>query len=376
MNLRACVSIAMLAAGCAGKSAYRGGPTLGMAAPPAMTEAASGAFGGAAGGPAPAAIAEPAEPAPAEAIVVEGDLGIEVEDAAKAAAALRAEVEGQGGRIVDERLVGGAAAWRAEVRVRIGPEKVAGLLAWMHGAGNVVDKRLTATDVSRTLFDRDLAIANKRAAMVRLEAILERGGATMADVLAIEQEMTRLRGEVEALEGEQRFLRDRVQWATLTVTMVRRDGEVRVARAALYPGVRLAALSLLDPGDRKRTRFGVGLVAHTILRHYSMEVDLFTAEPSGPGDATRSRAVIATVGGAGYSDFLGRGKRRFGNPYVGIRAGYGYLDASHFVVQGEVGLELFKHKHGLVDVGTRITGLIGKDSDLALVTGVGAALAF
>jgi hypothetical protein len=333
--------------------------------------------GAAAPGPSTIAADPSAAPQVDEAIVVEGTLSIEVVDVGAAAGALRAEVEGGGGHIVDEKLDGGAAAYRGEVQLRVAPDKVAAILTWLGGQGTILDKHLSATDVSHTLFDRDLAIANKRAALTRLEAILERGGATMADVLAIENEMTRLRGEVEALEGEQRYLRDRVAQATITVTLVRRDGEVEVhvTEAKLYPGARFAMLTLLDPGQRPRTRLGVGVVAHSVLRTMSFEVDLFTSEREAPG-ADAHRAVIATLGGAGYSDFLGRGQRRFGNPYLGFRAGYAYLDRSLFAIQGEAGVELVKGRHGVIDLGVRATGLIGKKADVALVTGLGAAVAF
>lgn len=314
---------------------------------------------------------------PSEAIVVEGDVALEVVDVGAAARALRVEVEAAGGHVVDERLDGGAEAWRGEVKLRVGPDKVQAIVAWLGEHGTVLSKHISATDVSRTLFDRDLAIANKRAALARLDKILTSGGAVLADVLAIENEMTRIRGELEALEGEQRYLRDRVAEATLAISLHRRDGEVRVqvASAKLYPGARLAMLTLLDRGNRPQSRLGVGLVAHTVMRSMSFEVDVFARARDEAGTDT-SRAVIATLGGAGYSDFLGRGQRRFGNPYLGLRMGYAYLDRSLFTVQGELGLELVKGRHGVVDVSARVTGLIGKESDAALVTGVGAALAF
>src|SRR5262245_34815806 len=65
-----------------------------------------------------------AAPAPTEAIVVEGSVRIEVIDVGAAAGGLRAQVEGAGGRITDEQLDGGAAAWRGEVKLRIAPDKV------------------------------------------------------------------------------------------------------------------------------------------------------------------------------------------------------------------------------------------------------------
>ena len=44
--------------------------------------------------------------------------------------------------------------------------------------------------------------------LARLRALLDTGGLAMADILNIEKEMTRLRGQIEAIKGEQRYLRD------------------------------------------------------------------------------------------------------------------------------------------------------------------------
>jgi hypothetical protein len=204
---------------------------------------------------------------------------------------------------------------------------------------------------------------------------MKQGGLKIQEILQVEQEMTRLRGQIEQIEGEQRFLKDRVALATLDIAMTRKEGAVTVAKAKVYPGVRGAALVLFDPGMRQRTRVGLGFVLHTLLRANTIEVDVFQKEPNAGGTSS-ANAIIATTGGAVYSDFLGAGKRRVLNPYLGFRLGYGYLDDHKFVIQGEAGVELFKHRNAVIDVNLRATGLIGKESDAALVAGAGATFAF
>jgi len=56
--------------------------------------------------------------------------------------------------------------------------------------------------------------------------------------------------------------------------------------------------------------------------------------------------------------------------------GYGYLDRHAFILQGEAGVELFKHKYGLIDLGVRATAFIGKQFDAGLITGASAVFAF
>ena len=316
-----------------------------------------------------------ATPALPEQVVVEGALTVEVTDVGDLIPALRAQVEASGGRIVYEESSGAATSWRAQVKLRLPPAQVEPIAAWLAGHGRIVDKRVTGTDVSRTLFDQDLALANLETTSARLQQLLAQGGLAMADILAIEQELTRIRGEIERIKGEHRYLADRVALATIEVALYRADGAVRVASAKAYPGLRFAALSLLDPDGRRRTRLGGGLVLHTELRTASFELDVFAPTGDGDGGPAR-RAAIATLGGAGYSDFLGRGRRRFGNPYLGLRMGYAYLYGSRFAIQGEAGLELWKHRHALIDVNVRATGLIGARTDLGVVSGASAVIAF
>ena len=339
-----------------------------MAAPSAPPSAI--AAGGAAGPSSPIATELP------EQLVIEGTVTLVVDEVKDVLPALHARVAELGGRVIDESVTGAENTWSAHVKLRVPPAQVEPVLAFLAARGEITDKHITASDVSRQLFDQDIALKNLHTTLDRLTQLMAQGGLKIDDVLRVEQEMTRIRGEIEQLEGDQRFLKDRVALATLDVTMSRRAGEVHVAAAKAYPGARAVALVLLDPGKRARTRFGGGFVLHTLLRSMSLEVDLFQNEPDASGGSS-SMSVLATTGGAAYSDFLGRGQRRFVNPYLGFRLGYGYLDGtSRFVAQGEAGVELVKTKYALIDADVRLTGLIGKQSDAGVVAGVGAVFAF
>jgi hypothetical protein len=310
-----------------------------------------------------------------EALVIEGSISVEVDDITNIVVAVRTQVEAAGGRVVNENVSGDDQSWNAQLKLRLPPAKVEDIVAFLDKHGDITSKNVSATDVSKQLFDQELAIRNLRTTFDRLEKLMAQGGLQVAQILEIEREMTRIRGQIDQLEGDNRFLKDRVAYATLDVTLTGRDGAITIAKAKAYPGVRGAALVLFDPGTRKRTRYGAGFVLHTVYRVMSLEVDLFQKEDNAAGDDS-SNAVLATMGGAAYSDFLGGGRRRILNPYLGLRLGYGYVDSHRFVLQGEAGVELFKSKFVTLDAGVRATGLIGKDSDLALVAATGATVAF
>lgn len=332
--------------------------------------------GGPAGAPPlPTASGGNSSPVIPEALVIEGSVYVEVGEIKDIVPALRAQVEGAGGRVIAENVSGGEESWSATLKLRLPPDKVEPVITFLAARGDITSKVISATDVSKQLFDQELAIKNLRTTFDRLAKLMETGGLQVAQILEIEREMTRIRGQIDQLEGDQRYLKDRVALATLDIYLTRRDGAVEVAQAKVYPGARAAMLTLFDPGNRERTRFGAGFVLHTLFRNASLEVDIFQKERDEAGTDSSS-SLIATFGGAAYSDFLGGGKRQFLNPYIGGRLGYGYLDSSRFVLQGEAGVELFKSTYVIVDVSARATGFIGKDTDLGLVTAAGVSIAF
>ena len=313
-----------------------------------------------------------AAPAPLpEQLVVEGWLGIEVDDVQKTAAAIREQVTASGGRIVSENLGGSGDGWTGEIELRLPPQAAHSFFGWLDKLGDIRSRRIQGTDVSRTLFDQQIALDNNLLTLRRLQALLERQDLNMADVLAIETQLSRIRGEIEKIKGEQRFLQDRVAMATVHLSLSRPAGVVLgEPTTKLFPGPRLSTLVLLTPDGRERVRYGGGVTVG--LGHPRLTADLDVFEDA-DGDGA---SAIATFGGGLYSDHFGHGRRRFLNPYIGVRAGYGYLGRSSFAVGGEVGVELFKHKLALIDAGVRVLTLIGDDTDVAAVGALSAVFAF
>jgi hypothetical protein len=350
--------------------------------------ASSGGGGGAAPAPAPQAPQAPPQlanggddlSADAKAIlakeqrVIEGWLEIKVERVAETAAAIRAQVESSGGRVMDEQIGGDATSRYGRVQVKIPPGTVDTFLAWIEKLGELHGKRIQSTDVSRQLFDQVIALENLQRTLDRLRALLDRQGLTMQEILAIEQEMTRLRGEIERIKGEKRFLEHRVALATITIEIRQREDVVFLGEDAepkLYPGPRLSMLYLLDADGRTRMRLGGGAAVHLYSR-LNLELDVFT-DP----DDTGKNAVLATMGGDIYSDFLGRGRRRFLNPYLGLRAGFGYLDRPTFAFGAGAGVELYKNEYVMVDLNVRAIGLAGEGGlDTAVLSGATVVFAF
>ena len=307
-----------------------------------------------------------------EKVVVSGSVRLSVDDGPKAVAELRAFVQGVNGRIVHEELVGRDRSWYGQLRLRLPPDQVTGFLAWLEKQGDIEQRQIEATDVSKEYFDQELALKNLRITHDRLQALLARDTKEMKDVLEVERELGRVRGEIERIEGEHRFLEDRIAWATIEVMVGMRGDVVFAPHAKFHPGPRMSMLFLLDsePTEEEQ-RLGGGLTLH-LDRAFTVDVDIY------PSRGMDERAFVTTLGGAAYSDFLGGGRRRFLNPYLGLRAGYAWLhDHSNFAFGGEVGVELFKNDWVLVDVAGRALAFAHGDGvDPALQVAAGLQIPF
>jgi hypothetical protein len=83
--------------------------------------------------------------------------------------------------------------------------------------GRVESESQSGEDVTRQYVDLEARLANARNAEQRLTAVLKQQTGKMEDVLAVEKEITRVRGEIEAMEAERKTLGGRVEFATITV---------------------------------------------------------------------------------------------------------------------------------------------------------------
>ncbi|MEO8698855.1 MAG: DUF4349 domain-containing protein [Kofleriaceae bacterium] len=348
--------------------------TMTASAPPSSpVRRAIGLFsgGGAATTPVAQVLSAPG-PKDAEKLVIEAWIDIKIDDVAKAASEIRARVEADGGRVVSENVIGPAkAASSAAMELRVPPAKAAIFQSWLATIGVVESRRVMASDVSKQLFDQELALKNFEVTMARLQKLAEKDIA-MKELIELENEMTRVRGQIERIKGEQRFLLDRVEFATITLSLSREGGPIEFApHARIHPGPHLAMMTLLDPAGRPRSRIGGGATIH-IQRWLTFDLDGF---PQKDGD---SRIIVGTIGTGLYSSFLGNGTRRYLNPYLGFRAGIGHLtDENCAVIGAEVGVELYKHKYVQIEIAVRGLAFFREDkTDAALHTMLGFEVPF
>jgi len=102
---------------------------------------------------------------------------------------------------------------------RVPAEKLDSFLDAVCQLGVPETRRLSAHDVTDQFIDLEARIANKKRLEERLLKLLERAQADLKQIIQLEQEVARVRTEIEQMEGRLRFLKNRVALSTVRITL-------------------------------------------------------------------------------------------------------------------------------------------------------------
>jgi hypothetical protein len=108
--------------------------------------------------------------------------------------------------------------------------------------GRVESEAVSTDEVTEQAIDLEARLANARSTEKRLNQILSDRTAKLAEVLAVEQEVSRIRLQIEQMEGEQKRLLDRVAMATIQVNVSEEAAHRQLNRSATDGLHRLAGL--------------------------------------------------------------------------------------------------------------------------------------
>jgi len=136
------------------------------------------------------------------------------------------------------------------VTIRVPADKLDALTATAAGLGTVISQTSSAADVTQQHVDLAARLKNLRAEEARVRALFSRAGGVTA-LLEVERELSRVRGDIEAMQAELDSLNNQISLATLTVTLTQPGAVVRPSvagswgfSAAVTLGVQSAAALL------------------------------------------------------------------------------------------------------------------------------------
>jgi hypothetical protein len=111
------------------------------------------------------------------------------------------------------------AARTLQASLRIPAPELAGAINDLKSLGRVENETQGGEEVSQQHADLVARLKNSRETERRLQAILTERTGKISDVLAVEQEIARVRLEIEQMEAEQKSLEHRVDFATVNLNL-------------------------------------------------------------------------------------------------------------------------------------------------------------
>jgi DNA-binding transcriptional regulator YhcF (GntR family) len=106
-----------------------------------------------------------------------------------------------------------------QASLRVPAPQLAAAFAELKSLGHVETENQTGEEVSQQHADLVARLKNSRETEQRLQAILTQRTGKISDVLEVEQEIARVRGEIEQMEAEQKNLEHRVDFATIDLNL-------------------------------------------------------------------------------------------------------------------------------------------------------------
>jgi hypothetical protein len=157
-------------------------------------------------------------------IIYDAQVDLIVESVDPVAKKVGALVQDARGYIAEQTVAGSPGSQRSmHWRFRIPVEQFDSFAEAIVALGELERNNRTSQDVTEQYYDIEARIKNKRVEEQTLNKILQERSGKLEDVLKIEIELSRVRGEIEQLEGKIRVLENLASLATLTLNVRERD---------------------------------------------------------------------------------------------------------------------------------------------------------
>ncbi|MCH8090395.1 MAG: DUF4349 domain-containing protein [Chloroflexi bacterium] len=201
-------------------------PAAGAVPAPAIAPAAPGVTSGSVEGSSASSI-EFAD----RKVISTASLTVEVEDVQGAVAQVRAISESFGGFVEQLSVSGDDERQQATVTVRVPQDQFLDALDGIEALGKLRNENIGSEDVTERFIDLEARLKSSLREEQSLLSLLERAD-SVADVLTIERELSRVRSDIERYQGQLNFLERRVALATITVFLHQPDSQASVPPSA------------------------------------------------------------------------------------------------------------------------------------------------
>jgi hypothetical protein len=185
---------------------------------PEQSDSGSGssAAGGAVDGK--SAVAAPVDLLQNRRLVLNTSVELTVPSVFSAAARVRALASAAGGYVGDEKTAGSGATAQSAMTLRVPQAQLGQLTDQVAGLGKVTSRSQTSEDVTQQSIDVASRLTTQKASVARIRALLAQA-TRIADIVAIEGELSQRESNLESLEAQLKSLNDAVDLSTLSVIL-------------------------------------------------------------------------------------------------------------------------------------------------------------
>jgi len=152
-------------------------------------------------------------------LILRGRMGIEVSSFDAASTEVAGIAEGAGGFVSGSNsYVTSTGRRRGSITLRVPEEGFFGVVEGLEGIGEVESKSVSSEDVTEEFIDLEARLGNLKRQEERLLEIFDKAE-TVEDILKVEEQLGRVRGDIESLTGRLRYLENQVSLSTISVEL-------------------------------------------------------------------------------------------------------------------------------------------------------------
>jgi len=191
-------------------------------------------------------------------VIRNAHLEFEVAKFDEAVVAIDAAAKAQGGFIDTKDSAQGAnGKISGTVTVKVLPDHLDAFLAQIGPIGDLKNQRIGAEDITKDYYDTDARLRNAQKMEQRLLDILDQKTGKVSELLQVEQELGRVRSQIEQMQGEMKAYDALIRYATVTIVLNEKD----LTQAAAFVIREQADLQLLSSDVEKAYQAALAAVA-------------------------------------------------------------------------------------------------------------------
>ena len=151
-------------------------------------------------------------------VVRYGNLSLEVNDVDDALARVTTLIESAGGYISSSSRSGEGEYLYLSVTLRVPAAEFSAVMASLRSEGEVLYEDIYSYEVTMQVLDLEARLENLRASESAFLKLLDRAQ-TVADVVAVQSELSRIQGDIESFEAQLSGVKDQVEMASVMLSL-------------------------------------------------------------------------------------------------------------------------------------------------------------